>query len=47
MANRRIVASFGFKIAFVSPHCLVDFTNGAATATLDQLAVLAQSAGWR
>ena len=23
------------KIAFVSPHCVMDFTNGAATATLD------------
>jgi hypothetical protein len=29
------------KIAFVSPHCLVDFTNGAATATRDGLKVLA------
>jgi glycosyltransferase involved in cell wall biosynthesis len=29
------------KIAFVSPHCLVDFTNGAATATRDALKLLA------
>jgi hypothetical protein len=29
------------KIAFMSPHCLVDFTNGAATTTLDGLQVLA------
>ncbi len=29
------------KIAFVSPHCLVDFTNGAATATRDGLKLLA------
>ena len=29
------------KIAFVSPHCLLDFTNGAATATLDALSLLA------
>lgn len=28
---------------FVSPHCLVDFTNGAATATLDALSLLTQS----
>ncbi len=34
-----------FKIAFVSPHCLVDFTNGAATATLDAL-ILLQSLGF-
>jgi hypothetical protein len=33
------------KIAFVSPHCLVDFTNGAATATLDALVFL-QSLGF-
>ncbi len=33
------------KIAFVSPHCLVDFTNGAATATLDALTFL-QSLGF-
>jgi glycosyltransferase involved in cell wall biosynthesis len=25
------------KIAFVSPHCVIDYTNGAATATLDGL----------
>ncbi len=31
------------KIAFMSPHCLVDFTNGAATATLDALKLLAVS----
>ena len=31
------------KIAFVSPHCVMDFTNGAATATLDALALLARS----
>jgi len=31
------------KIAFVSPHCVLDFTNGAATATLDGLSLLAQS----
>ena len=31
------------KIAFVSPHCVMDFTNGAATATLDGLALLARS----
>jgi glycosyltransferase involved in cell wall biosynthesis len=30
------------KIAFVSPHCLVDYTNGAATATRDGLRVLAE-----
>jgi hypothetical protein len=29
------------KIAFVSPHCVLDFTNGAATATLDGLSLLA------
>ena len=29
------------KIAFVSPHCLVDFTNGAVTATRDGLKLLA------
>ena len=34
------------KIAFVSPHCVVDFTNGAATATLDALAFL-QSLGFQ
>ena len=28
------------RIAFVSPHCLLDFTNGAATATLDGLRML-------
>ena len=28
------------RIAFVSPHCLVDFTNGAATATRDGLKLL-------
>ncbi len=31
------------KVAFVSPHCVLDFTNGAATATLDGLALLARS----
>ncbi len=31
------------KIAFVSPHCVVDFTNGAARTTLDGLTLLAQS----
>ena len=31
------------KIAFVSPHCVMDFTNGAATATLDALCLLARS----
>jgi len=31
------------KIAFVSPHCVLDFTNGAATATLDALTLLARS----
>ncbi len=31
------------KIAFVSPHCVLDFTNGAATATLDGLTLLARS----
>jgi hypothetical protein len=25
------------KIAFESPHCLADFTSGAATATRDEL----------
>jgi glycosyltransferase involved in cell wall biosynthesis len=30
------------KIAFVSPHCVLDFTNGAATATLDGLSLLAR-----
>ena len=34
--GRRKVA----KIAFVSPHCVIDFTNGAATATLDGLQFL-------
>ena len=29
------------KIAFVSPHCVVDFSNGAATATRDGLKLLA------
>ena len=33
------------KIAFVSPHCVLDFTNGAATATLDALVFL-QSLGF-
>ena len=28
------------RIAFVSPHCVLDFTNGAATATLDGLKLL-------
>jgi hypothetical protein len=27
------------RIAFVSPHCILDFTNGAATATRDGLSV--------
>jgi hypothetical protein len=31
------------KIAFISPHCILDFTNGAATATLDGLSLLARS----
>jgi len=31
------------KIAFVSAHCAVDPTNGAATSTLDALQLLAQS----
>ena len=31
------------KIAFVSPHCVIDFSNGAATATLAGLALLARS----
>ena len=26
------------RIAFVSPHCVMDFSNGAATATRDGLA---------
>jgi glycosyltransferase involved in cell wall biosynthesis len=30
-------------IAFVSPHCVLDFTNGAATATLDGLKLLGSS----
>jgi hypothetical protein len=30
------------KIAFVSPHCVLDFTNGAATATRDALRLLAE-----
>ena len=34
------------KIAFVSPHCPIDFTNGAATATLDALVFL-QSLGFQ
>ena len=29
------------KIAFVSPHCLVDFSNGAAIATREGLKLLA------
>ncbi len=31
------------KIAFVSQHSVLDFTNGAATATLDGLSLLARS----
>ncbi len=31
------------KIAFVSAHCAIDPTNGAATSTLDALALLAES----
>ncbi len=31
------------RIAFVSQHCVLDFTNGAATATLDGLSLLARS----
>ena len=30
------------KIAFVSPHCVLDFTNGAAVATFSGLRLLAQ-----
>ena len=30
------------KIAFISPHCLIDSSNGAATGTLDQLRLLQQ-----
>ncbi len=30
------------RIAFVSPHCIVDYSNGAATATRDGLALLAE-----
>jgi len=30
------------KIAFVSPHCLLDYTNGAATATRDGLRMLVE-----
>jgi hypothetical protein len=30
------------KIAFVSPHCILDFTNGAATATRDGLRALGE-----
>ena len=30
------------KIAFASPHCLVDFTSGAAIATLEMLKILAK-----
>jgi glycosyltransferase involved in cell wall biosynthesis len=30
------------KIAFVSPHCVLDYTNGAATATRDALRLLAE-----
>jgi hypothetical protein len=30
------------KIAFLSPHCVLDFTNGAATATRDGLRLLAE-----
>ena len=29
------------KIAFISPHCVVDFSNGAATVTRDALRLLA------
>ncbi len=29
------------RVAFVSPHCIMDFANGAATATRDALALLA------
>ncbi len=29
------------KIAFVSPHCLADFSNGAAIATREGLKLLA------
>ena len=28
------------RVVFVSPHCVLDFTNGAATATLDGLKLL-------
>ena len=31
----------GRRVAFVSPHCIMDFASGAATATRDGLAVLA------
>ena len=31
------------KVAFVSAHCAIDPTNGAATSTLDALALLAES----
>ena len=31
----------GSRVAFISPHCVMDFANGAATATRDGLAVLA------
>ena len=30
------------KVAFVSPHCLVDFSNGAAIATREGLKLLAR-----
>lgn len=33
------------KIALVSPHCVIDFTNGAATAKLYGLQLL-QSLGF-
>jgi glycosyltransferase involved in cell wall biosynthesis/Tfp pilus assembly protein PilF len=30
------------KVAFISPHCVLGYTNGAATATLDGLKLLAR-----
>ncbi len=41
LAPRVSVVPQARKIAFVSPHCVLDFTNGAATATLDALKLLA------
>jgi glycosyltransferase involved in cell wall biosynthesis/Tfp pilus assembly protein PilF len=40
LARRARIGADTRRIAFVSPHCVLDFTNGAATATLDALKLL-------